>query len=89
MAPDVRKYWKHVEHFDLSDDEKTELIRTVRSVMEAFVDAALGTHTVQQGLGSGAGGDTRRDEHIISKGARLRDDFARNAGPTGGKREEE
>lgn len=48
MPLDLEKYRPYVDHFDLSDAQKAELIQTVWSMMESFVDQAFGTHPVQQ-----------------------------------------
>jgi hypothetical protein len=47
MEPDYEKYWRYLDRYDLSDEEKRELIRTVWTMMESFVDCAFGTHPVQ------------------------------------------
>lgn len=48
MKPDIQKYRKFVDHLDLSEEEKIELIHTVWGIMEAFVDQAFGLHPSQQ-----------------------------------------
>ncbi|MFQ5443813.1 MAG: hypothetical protein ACE5EK_04265 [Nitrospinales bacterium] len=48
MSLDLNKYRKYVDDFDLTEEEKTELIQTVFSIMESFVDQAFGLHPVQQ-----------------------------------------
>lgn len=47
MPYDIQKYRKHVEGFDLTDQEKDELIRVVRRIMQNFVDRAFGDDPVQ------------------------------------------
>lgn len=42
MLSDPKRYWHHVEHFDLSDAEKTELINMVHLAMQSGVDRAFG-----------------------------------------------
>lgn len=48
MPPDIEKYRKHVDRFDLSEDQKIELIHMVWRIMESFVDRAFGLDPVQQ-----------------------------------------
>lgn len=45
---DLTKYRRHVEHLDLSDREKTELLAALWQIMESFVDRAFGDDPVQQ-----------------------------------------
>lgn len=47
MAPNPDKYRKHVDHFDLTDIAKDELIHTIHVFMESFVDRAFGDDPVQ------------------------------------------
>lgn len=47
MPHEIQKYRKHVEKFDLSDQEKDELICVVQSIMQNFVDRAFGDDPVQ------------------------------------------
>ena len=55
LKPDIEKYLPHVDHLDLTREEKIELINTVWHIMEAFVDHAFGMHPAQQV----PGGETR------------------------------
>lgn len=48
MTPDIEKYRKYVDRFDLSEERKVELIHTVWAIMESFVDRAFGLDPVQQ-----------------------------------------
>jgi hypothetical protein len=48
LKPDIEKYLPHVDHLDLTREEKIELIHTVWHIMEAFVDSAFGLHPSQQ-----------------------------------------
>lgn len=47
-SPDLDKYRRHVEHFDLSDAQKTDLLLAVWRIMQSFVDRAFGDDPVQQ-----------------------------------------
>ncbi len=51
MTPDFDKYRHYVDGFDLTETQKQELMQTVWSIMESFVDQAWGLHPVQQCLG--------------------------------------
>ena len=48
MSLDVEKYGHYVSQFDLSEQEQTELIQTVWTILESFVDQAFGRHPHQQ-----------------------------------------
>lgn len=48
MTLNINKYRKYVDDFDLPEDKKVELLQTVWSIMESFVDKAFGLHPVQQ-----------------------------------------
>lgn len=45
---DINKYRKYVDDYDLTEEQKVELLQTVWSIMESFVDRAFGLHPVQQ-----------------------------------------
>ena len=47
MPLDISKYRKYVDDFDLKEEQKVELLKTVWSIMESFVDKAFGKHPVQ------------------------------------------
>lgn len=52
---DVKKYQRHVEDFDLTEEQKVELLETLWSIMAAFVDLGFGRDSVQcifQSIGS-------------------------------------
>jgi len=48
MTPDFNKYRHYTDGFDLTEIQKQELMQTVWSIMESFVDQAWGLHPVQQ-----------------------------------------
>lgn len=50
---DLEKYRKHVAHFDLPEEKKTELLRIVWKIMQSFVDRAFGDDPVQLARGRG------------------------------------
>lgn len=47
-GPDLGKYRRHVEHFDLTDAQKADLLLAVWRIMQSFVDRAFGDDPVQQ-----------------------------------------
>jgi hypothetical protein len=47
MECDMKKYWHHLDEFDLTDDEKKELIKTLWQVCETCIDQAFGIDSVQ------------------------------------------
>lgn len=48
MPLDIEKYRHFVSQFDLSEQEQTELIQTVWTILESFVDQSFGRHPHQQ-----------------------------------------
>ena len=54
MKLDVEKYLHHLDDPNLSRAQKEQIIRTVWSFMEAFVDQAFGLHPVQKIYGRAA-----------------------------------
>lgn len=47
MPADIEKYRKYVDRFDITEAQKVELIHTLWSIMESFVDRAFGVDPVQ------------------------------------------
>ena len=47
MPADIEKYRKYVDRFDITEAQKVELIHTLWSIMESFVDRAFGVHPAQ------------------------------------------
>lgn len=45
---DLSRYRRHVEHLDLPDAQKDELLLALWRIMESFVDRAFGDDPVQQ-----------------------------------------
>ncbi len=48
MTLDVEKYRHYFAGYEMSEEDKTELIRSVWSILEGFVDHAFGQHPIQQ-----------------------------------------
>jgi len=65
MTPDIEKYRKYVDRFDLADKKKEDLIHTVWRMMESFVDRAFGDDPVQQCLELGAEKDGQDSAIVI------------------------
>jgi hypothetical protein len=51
--PDIEKYRSYVDRFDLTEQQKAELVHTVWQVVEGFAYRAFGLDPVQQALGAG------------------------------------
>lgn len=47
MLSDIDRYRHHLDDFALSESQKAELVSTVWSIMESFVDRAFGEHPAQ------------------------------------------
>lgn len=48
MPLDVEKYRHYLAGYQISEEEKTELIKSVWAILEGFVDQAFGRHPSQQ-----------------------------------------
>lgn len=44
---DLQKYYEYVEDFDLSEEERIELLKTIWMIMAAFVDLGFGVDSIQ------------------------------------------
>lgn len=66
MPPCIDRYRKHVDHFDLSDHQKTELIHIVYHMMENFVERAFGDDDVQKCIEGRASERAIIENHVIS-----------------------
>ncbi len=47
MSDDMNRYRHHVDHLDLPDERKVELLRSVWQIMRSFVDRAFGEDASQ------------------------------------------
>ncbi len=65
MKPDIEKYRRYVDHFDLSEKQKIDLINTVWRIMQGFVDRAFGIDAVQQAMNDKALENSKRDIKLI------------------------
>ncbi len=65
MRPDLQKYLPYVEAFDLTEAQKAELIHSVWSLMEGFVDRAFGDDPVQLCLAEQASLDSNGAEDAL------------------------
>lgn len=50
MVFDPQKYIKHVDHYDISSEQKLELVHILRKMMQSFVDRAFRDDPVQHCL---------------------------------------
>lgn len=64
-APDLEKYRRHVVHFDMPEEEKTELLRTIWRIMQNFVDRAFGEDSVQLAVEKSDAKDESGDSSVI------------------------
>mgnify|MGYP001607677352 CR=1 FL=1 len=48
MSLDIEKYRHYLAGYQISEEEKTELIKNVWAILEGFVDHAFGRHPIQQ-----------------------------------------
>jgi hypothetical protein len=48
MSLDLEKFRQYVDHCDLTDEQKIEVLRDLWSIMESFVDEAWGLCPTQQ-----------------------------------------
>ena len=62
MQPDLEKYRAFLDDYDLSEDQKTELIHSLWGIMESFVDSAFGMHPAQQVISPAQEPDSVSDE---------------------------
>ena len=58
----LRKYRRYVDHFDMTEDEKADLLETVWMVAESVADDAFGIHPVQQAADATA--DEKRQRRL-------------------------
>jgi hypothetical protein len=47
---DLDKYRRHIDHFDMPTEHKTELLRALWRIMQSFVDRAFGDDPAQHVL---------------------------------------
>ena len=52
MTPDIEKYGPFLARFDLTEDQKSELMNIIWRLMEGFADRAFGLNSVQQVRGA-------------------------------------
>jgi hypothetical protein len=45
---DVAKYRRHIDHFDISEKQKIELLQTLWSIMRSFAELGYGVDNVQR-----------------------------------------
>jgi hypothetical protein len=70
---DATRYYKYVEDFDLTEEQKVELLKTLFSIMSAFVEIGFGVDSVQRlfpALGASAAGDQGGEIEELNGAAR-------------------
>ena len=84
MKPDIEKYRRYVDDFDLTEDQKVELIHTVWAIVGSVVDEAFGVHPVQLCRpGSRRGISNGTDDQVDSRTHSLEGEFAEVTGSPG------
>lgn len=73
-------YRQYVDHYDLTEDQKIELLRQVWTIMESFVDRAFGSSSEQILLGTVAENDTRCDHDSVDSRDTFTNEFNIAAG---------
>lgn len=48
LSVNLEKYRRHVDHLDMAEDRKTELLLSLYTIMRSFVDRAFGDDPAQQ-----------------------------------------
>ena len=86
MQPDIEKYRKYVDKFDLTEDQKVELIHTVWRIMESFVDRAFGIDSVQQILEAREAGDSIDESNRVESEEPIISDTFKDATEDNGRR---
>jgi len=66
---DLREYLVYLDHTNLSEAQKIELLQTLWSIISAFVDLSFGIDPVQQMLPSASAGKDADDPTIPSRKA--------------------
>jgi hypothetical protein len=75
MPPlNVEKYRKYVDHFDLTEERKVELLQTLWSIMYAFVQVGFGVDSIQRCLPALAEFSSEVESDEL-EGAAAADDF--------------
>lgn len=66
MPTDIDRYRKHVDHFDLTEAEKIDLIHNVHRMMESAVDLGFGGDPTQLCLSRAGSKDASVDGDVIT-----------------------
>ncbi|MDJ0387337.1 hypothetical protein QMO56_04345 [Roseomonas sp. E05] len=77
---DLGRYWSYVEHLDVSDARKAELLEAVWRIMRSFVDRAFGDDPAQLARIAGDRDECARDRRPL---ARVGFQHTQKAGDTG------
>jgi len=65
MTPDIDKYRRYVDRFDLSEEQKIELIHTLWNIVGGFAYRAFGLDPVQQVTGAAATKDASGEPPML------------------------
>lgn len=65
MRPNIEDYRQYVDRFDLSEEQKVELIETLWRIVQTFVDQAFGLLPVQQVVDRTSPASAEPDSHAI------------------------
>lgn len=65
MQPDIEKYRRYLDQFDIDEDKKIGLIHTMWNMMESFVDRAFGDDPVQHSAQSNNTVDSRWATRVL------------------------
>lgn len=60
MTPDIEKYRPYVDHFDLTESGKQELVNHVWAMMENVIDRAFDSDPSQTAMAAGDRGIAKR-----------------------------
>lgn len=63
---DLGRYWSYVEHLDVPDARKAELLEAVWRIMRSFVDRAFGDDPAQLARIAGDRGECARDRGAMA-----------------------
>lgn len=62
MKPELEKFRKHIDHLDLTEEQKTEYIELIWMVMESYMDHVFGFDETQQSPAAQLGIDWKQFE---------------------------
>jgi hypothetical protein len=75
MQLDIERYRVYIDHFDMSEERKVELIHIVCGMMQSFVDRAFGESSEQILLGIDWNNATTRWDDALDSDHTITPDF--------------